>query len=299
MPVPLILRHAAATTLAMLALGCSTGPTNAPAPTTILFVGNSFIYGEPSGAEPLVKFFRPGSVTDLNGTGIGGVPALFKAMTQQAGLDYKVSLETIPGATLGDHYDKKYATIVKPYDMVLLQSYSSLDKRRPGNPDQLIKYTGLLADGLRAQNPKVDIRLVSTWSRADQAYKSNGPWYGLPIDRMALDLRRGYNAAAAAHRINAVIPVGETWSRAIAGGLADANPYDGIAPGQINLWAPDHYHGSAHGYYLEALTIFGNVTGRDPRSLGADDPVARDIGIDAATAGALQAFAAAQLAAER
>jgi len=298
MLVPSTLRHLAAATVAMLALGCSTGPAPTPPATTILFVGNSFIYGEPSGAEPLVKFFRPSSVTDLNDSGIGGVPALFKAMTEQAGLHYQVSLETIPGASLGDHYDKKYATIVKPYDLVLLQSYSQLDKRKAGDPAALIKYTGLLADGLRAQNPQVDIRLVSTWSRADQVYKSASPWYGRPIDTMALDLRRGYDAAAAAHRIDHVIPVGEAWSRAIADGVADANPYDGVAPGQVNLWAPDHYHGSAHGYYLEALTIFGNVTGRDPRSLGAGEPVAREIGIDAATAGALQAVAAAQLAAQ-
>jgi hypothetical protein len=295
MHVPRALRNAAAATCAMLALGCSTAPTTPPA-KTILFVGNSFIYGDPAGAAPLVKFYRPASVTDLNGSGIGGVPALFKAMTEQAGLHYDVILETIPGASLQAHYDKKYATIVKPYDVVLLQSYSTLDARQPGNPDMLVKYTGLLAEAFRARNPEVDIRLVSTWSRADQAYKPEGAWYGKPIERMALDVRRGYDSAAAAHRIHNVIPVGEAWNRAIADGLADANPYDGIVPGQVDLWAPDHYHGSVHGYYLEALTIFGNVTGRDPRSLGSFEPVARDLRINAATAGALQAIAAAQLA---
>jgi len=45
--------------------------------TTILFVGNSFTYG--AGAPP-VQDFRPHTVTDLNGTNICGVPALFKAM---------------------------------------------------------------------------------------------------------------------------------------------------------------------------------------------------------------------------
>jgi hypothetical protein len=79
--------------------------------------------------------------------------------------------------------------------------------------------------------------------------------------------------------------------------VADPNPYDGIQAGQVNLWAPDSYHASVHGYYLEALTIFGNVTGRDPRVLGDSDPVARELGIVPATAGALQRFAAEQLAA--
>lgn len=296
------LRPCGAALFAMLALGCSSSPEpdSVPSPPSkILFVGNSFIYGDPAGApEPLVKFFRPGTVTDLNGEGIGGVPALFKAMTVQAGLHYDVSLETIPGAGLNAHYDKKLAVIAKPYDVVLLQSYSTLDSAKPGNPATLVKYTGLLAQAFRAQNPTVDIRLVSTWSRADQTWKPGGAWYGKPIERMALDVRQGYDTAAADSKLaGGVIPVGEAWNRAIAGGLADPNPYDGISEGQANLWAPDAYHGSAHGYYLEALTIFGHVTGRDPRTLGAEEPIARELGIEAETAGALQRIAAEQLAA--
>jgi len=302
MHIPSVLRLASAAVFATVALGCATAqapPT--PRVTTVLFIGNSFIYGDPAGAPaPLVKFYRPGTVTDLNGEGIGGVPALFKAMTEQAGLHYAVSLETIPGAGLDAHYDKKLATIARPYDLVLLQSYSTLDAARPGNPEMLVKYTGLLAQAFRERNAKVDIRLVSTWSRADQTWKPGGAWYGQPIERMAQDLRRGYDAAASAHALaGGVIPVGQAWNRAIGAGLADPNPYDGVTPGQVNLWAPDAYHGSAHGYYLEALAIFGHVTGRDPRTLGAGEPVARAIGIDAATAGALQRIAAEQLASER
>lgn len=298
MPLSAAWRRHSAILFAVLALGCSTSPAPASAPaTSILFIGNSFTYGDPAGAAPLVKSFRPGTVTDLNGSTIGGVPALFKAMTVQAGLHYDVSLETMPGVGLEAHYDKKLSVISQPYDVVLLQSLSTLDKARPGNPELLIKYSGLLAQTLRAQNPKVDIRLVATWSRADQTYKAGGAWYGAPIEKMALDVRRAYDSAAASTDVK-VIPVGQAWNRAFSAGVADANPYDGISPGQVNLWAPDAFHGSAHGYYLEALTIFGHVTGRDPRSLGADEPVAREIGIDAATAGALQRVASEQLAAQ-
>lgn len=282
--------------LGCLAAAAVTLPATA---TSILFVGNSYTYGDPAGAAPIVKFYRPDLVRDLNGTGIGGVPALFKAMTMEAGLFYAVSLETVPGMGLDHHYNVKYNTIVKPWDIVLLQSYSTLDAAKPGDPATLVRYSGLLADALHAQNPHVDIRLVATWSRADQAYTKQGPWFGQPIDRMALDVRKGYDAArAASPLIRAVIPVGETWNRAIAAGVADANPFDGIDPGKVNLWAPDAYHASVHGYYLEALTIFGSVTGRDPRTLGAHDAVARDLGISASVAGALQAFAAEQLAAD-
>lgn len=297
MYLPFSLRRSGAAVLATLALGGLALPASA---TTILFVGNSFTYGDPAGAAPLVRDYRPGSVTDLNGSNIGGVPALFKAMTMQAGLDYQVSLETMPGTGVDYHYNNKYSTIVKPFDMVLLQSYSTLSATNPGNPDTLIRYSGLLAEAFRGQNPAVDVRLTATWSRADQTYAiATSPWYGDPIYQMALDVRAGYDDAdAASDIISGVIPVGEAWNRAIAGGLADGNPYDGIGSGQVNLWAPDAYHGSAYGYYLEALTIFGNVTGRDPRSLGANEFVARDLGIDAATAGALQGYAAAQLEAE-
>lgn len=279
--------------LSALALAAPAGAT------TILFVGNSFTYGEPAGAAPTVKNFRPSTVTDLNGTKVGGVPALFKAMTEQAGLQYDVSLETVGGKGVDYHYKHRLDTIVKPYDKVLLQSYSTLDAADPGNPAILLTYTGLLAKAFRAVNPAVEVMLMSTWSRADLAYRGNGRWRGQAIGQMALDLRCGYDAAAAASPlIGRVIPVGEAWNRAIGSGLADPDPYDGIGAGQLNLWAPDHYHASQYGYYLEALTVFGSVTGKDPAMFGAADPVARELLIDPQTAVALQRIAAAQLAAE-
>jgi hypothetical protein len=79
---------------------------------TILFVGNSFTYGELS---PVMRF-KPQSVTDLNRTGIGGVPALFKEFTVQAGLDYEVSLETVPGIGLDYHFAQKRALLDRNWD---------------------------------------------------------------------------------------------------------------------------------------------------------------------------------------
>lgn len=77
----------------------------------------------------------------------------------------------------------------------------------------------------------------------------------------------------------------------VAAGIADPNPYDGIGAGQFDLWAYDHYHGSAYGYYLEALSIFGRVTGLDPRSLGSKEKAAFDLGITPDVAAALQRIA--------
>jgi hypothetical protein len=285
------LRSTALAILSTVSLGAAAAPA-----TTILFVGNSFTFGAAAGAAPLVMEYRPDTVTDLNHDGIGGVPALFKAFTVQAGLDYEVSLETSPGKGLDWHYNNRLAAIAKPFDKVVLQSYSTMDAARPGDPATLVTYSGLLASAFHDKNPKVDVRLVATWSRADQTWKPDGAWYGKPISQMALDVRAGYDKAGrASPKIGGVIPVGQAWNRAIAGGLADPNPFDGKDTG-INLWAPDAYHASVYGYYLEALTIFGSVTGRDPRSLGAEEYVAKDLGISPETAAALQKVAAEQLA---
>jgi hypothetical protein len=62
----------------------------------VLFIGNSFTYAHGSA----VRFYRTGTVTDMNGEGIGGVPALVKSFTQQAGIDYDVFLETRGGPLL-------------------------------------------------------------------------------------------------------------------------------------------------------------------------------------------------------
>lgn len=289
--------HSALAAITGLTLGMLSAPVFADPVTTILFVGNSFTYGEPAGAPgPTVQGFRPRTVTDLNGTGIGGVPALFKALTQEAGLNYQVSLETVGGKGLDYHYNDKLGTINKPFDKVVLQGYSTLDASHPGDPTLTIKYSALLAQAFHAQNPGVDVYLDSTWSRADLTYHSPSPWNGKPIYQMALDIRAGYDQAdKASNLIDGVLPVGEAWNRALSGGLADANPYNGIDAGKFNLWAPDNYHASVQGYYLEALTMFGSITGLDPRSLGAGDFVAHDLGISAIEANALQEVAAAQL----
>jgi len=67
----------------------------------------------------------------------------------------------------------------------------------------------------------------------------------------------------------------------------------------IDLWATDHYHGSTYGYYLEALVIFGNVTGRDPRILGSHEQAAAALGIEPSLASNLRQIAAETLAAQK
>lgn len=260
---------------------------------TILFVGNSFTFGALS---PVWKFHSP-TVTDLNGGGVGGVPALFKTFTGEAGLDYTVSLETVGGKDLQYHLDNKRAVIDQAWDHVILQSFSTLDAAKPGDPASLIASAAVMAKMFRARNSKADVRLTATWSRADLTYLSTGHWYGKPIGQMAKDIRAGYDQAAAGSSLIAgVIEVGSAWNRAIDTGFADPNPYDGIEPGKVDLWAYDNYHASSFGYYIEALMVFGSVTGKDPLSLGPKETAAMELGISPAQATAMQQIAHDELA---
>ncbi len=262
-------------------------------PHTILFIGNSFTFAHGSS----VMFYHPESVTDLNNTKIGGVPALFKTFTNEVGLNFSVSLETSPGMNLEFHLNEKASVIARRWDYVVMHGYSTLDKQNPGDPSELIASAEQLALLLRSKNPAVDINLVATWSRADQTYLSSGYWYGKPIERMALDIRKGYDLAATKASIKKVIPVGEAWNRAMKKGLADPNPYDGIGAGQLNLWTYDNYHASSFGYYLEALMDFGSVTGLDPLSLGKKERAAIELGFSADQTIALQQVAHDELTA--
>jgi len=123
-----------------LALALAVTPAGAQEKaTTILFVGNSFTFGANSAAH----YYKPDTVTDLNGPGangktVGGVPAMFKALTKEAGLDYTVSLETVGGKGMDFHYAEKRALLDKPWDVVVMHGYSTLDIDHPGNPALLI-----------------------------------------------------------------------------------------------------------------------------------------------------------------
>ena len=265
----------------------------AEAGTSVLFIGNSFTYAHYSPA----RFYRADTVTDLNGQGQGGVPALFKSFTQQAALDYDVSLETQGGAGLDYHLKWRLGVIGRRrWDVVVMHGFSTLDYRKPRDPALLVATSKQMADFLRGRNPAVQVYLMATFPRADQTYPDDGAWHGEPIEAMARDVRAGYDQAAEAAKAKAVIPVGDAWIRAMHEGVADPNPYDGIEAGKLDLWAPDHYHASAYGNYLQALVIFGAVTGHDPRSLGDSECSAFELGFTREQAHALQQVAFEQLA---
>jgi hypothetical protein len=265
------------------------------AETTVLFIGNSFTFGYGSAT----KYYRSDSVTDLNNEGIGGVPALFKSFTKQAGLDYDVYLETKGGSALDFHLENKLDLIgTQPWDQVVMHGYSTLDSNKPGDPAMLVETTAKMSNFLQGLNPNVEVFLTSTWSRADLIYQANRHWSDTPIQKMALEVRAGYNKAAVAPQVKGVNAVGEAWTRAMELGIADANPYDGIEFGKISLWSWDYYHASSYGYYLHALVVFGNLTGLDPRSLGENECSGHELGMSGHEIKMLQQAAFDQLISE-
>lgn len=271
---------------------CDRTPLARP-PQRILFVGNSFLHGH----APPVLHYNAARVTDLNGTGLGGVPGVFKQLADDAGIEIDVASELLSGQTLRHHLDNKRAAIVsQPWDVVVLQEHSTLSPRRPGDASAFIAAAGELEAAVHAASPTARVYLMETWARADQVYRTpGGHWAGQTLETMQADLRAAYaEAAARASCIAGVLPVGDATLRAVQDGVADRDPYDGIDAGKVNLWGPDSYHLSAWGSYLEALVLFGQLTGRDPARAGAASRAGLDLGLTAAQIEAAQAVASRQ-----
>lgn len=173
----------------------------------------------------------------------------------------------------------------------------------------------LASYGYTSSNPAAPIFGSSTVAQqgGNPAY---APYLGDadPMAAMASDLHDAYEAAAASY--NAANPTlshvgvavdGDAWVSAINMGVAQRNPFLTHEPfGQIDLWdqdpllacctVPIGYHPSVYGDYLNALMLFGQVTGINPLWISGEySPFSRDyrttashaLGISPETAAAL------------
>ena len=286
---------------ALLALALA--PANA---RTVLFLGSSFTYGAHSAAQ----HYHPELVKDLNGPDkygetYAGVPAIFKQFTLEAGLaDYDVSSELVGGKGLEYWFTvpATLARINKPWDVVVMHGFSTLDQAHPGDRTLLLSSSKRIADFFLKANPNAKLYLFATWGRADQVYPDTAPpvWKGKTPQQMGADVEAAYEQAVKEEpRYAGIVPVGLAFNRAIDTGVADANPYDGLDANKVDLWAYDHYHASSYGYYLEALMDFGRITGHDPLELKGKDRVAEALGISPAQSAALMQVAHDTLAASK
>lgn len=309
------------------------------APTSVLFVGNSFTFGR---ANPVMQY-ATGTVTDMNlqnwlnnmsGSNEdephpwGGIPAIFKAFTVQAGLDYDVKMSARNAATLRGHYlntngvwDLRVNMAAQKWDVVVLQEQSDEPLAIPdGNPVRFTIFANKIekwihtgaAESFRESqiypggpntlrtipanpnaNPNARIYLYQTWSRPDLTYVAGEAYFGQPIEAMNNDLHTAYYGLATANpKFADVSPVGDAFMRALADGVAMRNPYD-PTPGLVDLWWDDNFHPSRYGSYLSALVHFQTITGVNPLSLGSSEYAAADLGIEPAVAVQLQRVAQA------
>jgi hypothetical protein len=178
----------------------------------------------------------------------------------------------------------------------------------------------VLGENLHA-NPNAKIYLQETWARPDlinspgaktlnpataaASYDVNtpAPSYFASLEEMTNEMAaqveriRDFADDDGSVGIEAVIPTGRAFLRAVQSGLATRDVYasDAFTDGLIDLWHFDGTHPSKYGSYLSALTIFGSVTGQNPTRFGYVELAAADLGISPQESWALQRVAALQL----
>jgi hypothetical protein len=163
---------------------------------------------------------------------------------------------------------------------------------KPNAAITLYQTPPIAAFGFTSSNPNAPIFGSSTIAQQN-GNKAYAPYVGdaNPIAAMASDLHNAYTAEAAAY--NAANPTkshvsvalaGDAWVTAINQGIAQFNPFLTNEPaGQVDLWdsdpllacctVPIGYHPSQYGDFLDALVLFGQITGVNPETLDAEwDP---------------------------
>ncbi|MDC0709469.1 cell division protein FtsK [Stigmatella sp. ncwal1] len=258
----------------------------------ILFVGNSFTHGN----EEPVYSYNKAAVSDTNGSGVGGIPGVFKKLTVQAGLAFNVSLETASGQTLGWHYSNKAATIGQAtWNTVVFQEQSTtpLPTAWGGSPTAFTESARNLRALVLSKNPAANLFLYETWSSPASVGAQGYPSGTAGLQAMQTDLRDAYFKASRDLGFKGVARVGDGFMRAVEQGVADPNPSDGISPGMVNLWSnQDSRHSSKYGSYLSAAVLFAKITQVDPRGLATGSgSAAAELGISATEAGNLHRIA--------
>jgi VCBS repeat-containing protein len=295
--------------------------TDTSLPNVTLGLSSAPAVYESAGQSLVYTFTRSGSTSaplTVNFTEDGGA-TYFAA--DAAHSDFAIATTGASGATLA-------TTSGKNADIASFQKFANLieDYIHTGAADSTTIPGTTIAANANA-DASTDVYLYATWARpdmiagnydmvTDKVATASGAWdgtgaitrsstqgsgYYLRLEDMSTDLTNAYTALAAANSdFKGVAPVSTAFMSAVLQGLAIRDPYtetggSSVSGGKINLWFDDNLHASKYGSYLSGLTLFETITGLDARSLGASDQVAADLGIDAATAVALQKVASATL----
>ncbi|WOI56575.1 VPLPA-CTERM sorting domain-containing protein [Palleronia sp. LCG004] len=175
-------------------------PVAAPAaPVEVLFVGNSYTFAR---LDPVLSY-NADNVTSLTsperGGGYadpesrnryspppwGGVPGIVKKLTDQAGLDYEISLSTRQAASLRGHFlntnpddwDLRSNIASKPWDKVILQEQSdeplprvtnAFGNELRSNPEYFTHFADVIEDFVHSSDPTGTIRYRDAFPGASE-----------------------------------------------------------------------------------------------------------------------------------
>jgi hypothetical protein len=229
------------------------------------------------------------------------------------GLQYDVHIEAISATSLQKNYAAASSVINQSkWNAVVLQDISArplpttLDPS--GDPANFCASVQTIESGIHAVAPTANVYLYETWPNAQTAQQLSGSTttsdfgtrYVTNLQSLQTAYQNAYYAAAQQDgKIAGVAPAGDAWATAWSRGIANADPYDATSSLPL-LWyginatndpaisQPDYLHPSIYGAYLSGLVLFQQITGKDARTLGANEKVAVQLGISASVATALQ-----------
>ncbi|MBK1880966.1 hypothetical protein JIN85_00985 [Luteolibacter pohnpeiensis] len=224
----------------------------------ILFIGNSFTYGE---------------------GGTTSVPEIFDRLAIAGGHeDPTTEMRAVGGQSFEFHENdatSQAAIASRQWDYVILQNYST-QPTHIGSVEDHMTYGTLLYDRVIANHSATQVILYETWARSAKHSLITGSSTASTFattSEMQSELRTNYQALALAlttdHPENAPVlisPVGDAWEN--AGGLLAESDTD-----FADLHGSDEYHGNDNGYFLSAAVFYATIYGESPEGLHTEEAI--------------------------
>lgn len=211
--------------------------------TRILFIGNSFTYGN-------------------------NMPQMVKAFADSAHIPVSIAMHAPGGISVGDTAQGTQAHMNNPvlfslirsqkWDFAVIQDNQGrfvLDSAVFPNASKVVQGHLNIMDSVKANNSCAKIILFGGW-----AFKFGLPPYGNTGSEMIQRILRNYCVLNDTMK-EVIAPIGEGWIKAISQLPA------------VNLWDADDAHPSYEGSYLTAAVIFSTIFNQPAKALNYTGPI--------------------------
>ncbi len=279
----------------LFAMGCSkaddggNGGTPPPPEETelagdasFLFIGNSCTNGY---RDPILRY-NNGEVTDIYGTTLSGIPGIFKRLAKDGGYpDIEVSIMSVNGRSLTEHYRDHQAKMKKKWDVVVVQDllHRTLPDDKGGALEAMRTAVGNIKQCVKSQNDEVRVVLYETF-----AGPRDVPGMAPTLRGVQDIVKAGSKSIVQSFGLYGWAPVGEAFLETISEGAAWDHVTTPMPAGQVDIYYTDNYHPSKYGSYLAACVFYAYLLGKDPRALPTSNgSAAADLGVAASAAAAL------------